>query len=101
MVGIDELIRDNNLDSERIDNDVAALKQRVEAYRLAEARKKRHMTQAELASKMGISQKRVSEVENGRISSLRIATLERYAEGIGGKLRVSIDLSGEEIPLEA
>lgn len=29
------------------------------------------------------------------------STLERYAEGIGGKLRVSIDLPGEEIPLEA
>ncbi len=101
MSGIDDLVRDNNLDEVRVQRETSELRQRVEAYRLAEARKRRSMTQVELANRMGISQKRVSEVENGRISSLRVSTLERYAQGIGGKLRVSIDLPDGEVLLEA
>lgn len=74
----------------------------VGEYRLAEIRRKQKMTQAELADKMGISQKRVSEVETGRVGSLRLSTLERYAEGIGGKLHVVIEFPNEEdVLLEA
>ena len=101
MSGIDDLVRDNNLDEVRVQRETSELRQRVEAYRLAEARKRRSMTQVELANRMGLSQKRVSEVENGRISSLRVSTLERYAQGIGGKLRVSSDLPDGEVLLEA
>ena len=62
MSGIDDLVRDNNLDEVRVQRETSELRQRVEAYRLAEARKRRSMTQVELANRMGISQKRVSEV---------------------------------------
>lgn len=102
VIRIDDLVRENELDEAEVDRRTLLLKQRVEAYRLAEIRRKQKMTQAELADKMGISQKRVSEVETGRVGSLRLSTLERYAEGIGGKLHVVIEFPNEEdVLLEA
>lgn len=55
----------------------------VEEYRLREIRKTLGLTQVQLASAAGISQNRVSDIENGHTSSLRIGTLSRYADALG------------------
>ena len=55
----------------------------VEEQRLKDIRKSLGMTQVELAAEAGISQNRVSAIENGRTSSLRIDTLKRYADALG------------------
>ena len=55
----------------------------VEEQRLKDVRKSLGMTQVELAAEAGISQNRVSDIENGRTSSLRVDTLKRYANALG------------------
>lgn len=61
------------------------------AWRLAEVRRAQDRTQRELAEVMGVSEPRVSQIENGQLDSVAVATLRSYVEALGGKLRVIAD----------
>lgn len=60
----------------------------VKAYELSQARKSANVTQVQLAERMGVSQKRISSIENGKLDSARLGTLRRYVDGLGGELKV-------------
>jgi predicted transcriptional regulator len=64
----------------------------INEYALKQARKAKKLTQAQVALKMGVSQKRISKLESGEVSRLKMDTLRRYAETLGGSLRVEIVL---------
>ena len=99
---IDDFINEAGLDRAEIDEYKRRMHQRIEAYRLMEIRKRQDMTQAQLAEKMGVTQKRVSQLERGDIDGLRVGTIGRYVAGLGGKPKLVIDLPGEEpIAIEA
>lgn len=89
---IDDLLRD------RPDNVAArtAHGQRmlaeVRGYRLRELREMLAMTQTDLANGLGISQKRVSEIERGQVEFTKVDTLRRYAEALGADLRVEVQV---------
>jgi DNA-binding XRE family transcriptional regulator len=59
------------------------------AFRLAEARKRAGLTQAELAKRMGSTQATVARLERGK-GAFTISLINRYAEAIGGKLNIQI-----------
>jgi transcriptional regulator with XRE-family HTH domain len=61
----------------------------VRAEYLAEMRKKAGLTQAEVADAMGLSQQRVSAIENGAVAEL--ATLGTTSGALGGELKVIVD----------
>lgn len=61
----------------------------VRAEYLTEMRKQAGMTQAEVAEAMGVSQQRVSAIENGSVAEL--ATLADYIRALGGELKVIAD----------
>jgi transcriptional regulator with XRE-family HTH domain len=50
--------------------------------RLIEERRRRGLSQAEVAARMGTSQPAVARLESGR-SDARVSTLERYANALG------------------
>jgi DNA-binding XRE family transcriptional regulator len=52
-------------------------------------RKKAGLTQADVAQAMGVSQQRVSAIENGAVAEL--ATLADYIRALGGELKVIAD----------
>ena len=59
---------------------------------IQEARKKQHMTQAELADKVGTTKNYISRIENNA-SDIRLSTLMRIIrEGLGGHLKLSVDI---------
>src|SRR5919197_5140983 len=58
----------------------------VSGAQLAEIRKQLGMTQAQLAEAAGLSQARISQIENGTATSLE--TLRAYVTGLGGHLDV-------------
>ena len=62
------------------------------SYNLREARKAENMTQVELAKKIGVSQNRVSRMENGDINAMSLDALRRYIEALGGKVTLVADL---------
>ena len=58
---------------------------------LAELRERMHMTQGEIATALGVKQPTVSDMEKpGR--DVRLSSLKRYVEALGGKLNVDIEL---------
>jgi DNA-binding XRE family transcriptional regulator len=67
----------------------------VRAYRLRELREMLAMTQTEVATVLEISQKRVSEIERGQVDRAKVDTLRRYADALGGTLRVEVQVGDE------
>ena len=59
------------------------------ASQLIEARKKAHLTQDEVAKRMGTTQSVVARLESGRpLPSLR--SLKRYAQAVNGKVEIRV-----------
>lgn len=71
----------------------------AKAYELRQARLAQGMTQQQVAESMGVGQNRVSALENGNLHTLKLETIERYIESIGGRLRMTVELPGREIRL--
>jgi DNA-binding XRE family transcriptional regulator len=65
-----------------------ALENQIAAYRLAELRKARGLTQQQVATTMGISQRRVSAIERGDIDRSELTTLRTYIEALGGQIHI-------------
>jgi Predicted transcriptional regulator with C-terminal CBS domains len=58
---------------------------------IQEARKKKGLTQEELAEKTGTSKAYISKIENNK-NEVRFSTLKRIVEtGLGGRLNISFD----------
>ena len=58
----------------------------VSGAQLADIRKQLGLTQIELAQATGLSQARISQIENGKVTSLD--TLRAYVAGLGGHLDI-------------
>src|SRR5262249_16992084 len=69
------------------------------AWRLAEIRRERGLTQTDLAAGMHVSQKRVSAVERGPLSRTELGTLDAYVEAGGGRTEVIADFGVERLVL--
>ena len=61
-----------------------------EELNLREVRRLRKLTQARLSKKLKIGQEGVSRIE--KRSDLYISTLRSYVEGVGGKLKLVVEL---------
>lgn len=68
----------------------AEMRTAIEEYRLKEIRRTYEITQAQLAHTIGVSQNRISDIENGNTSSLKLGTLVRYADALGCDLEVYV-----------
>jgi DNA-binding XRE family transcriptional regulator len=53
-------------------------------WRLAEIRRHRGLTQAQVATRMGVGKSRISQIEKGRVSTREV--LDRYIEALGGRM---------------
>jgi len=67
----------------------------VRAYRLRVLGEMMAMTQTELAQTLEVSQKRVSEIERGDVERTKVDTLRRYADALGGTLKVEVQVGDE------
>jgi HTH-type transcriptional regulator / antitoxin HipB len=70
--------------------------QEFEAFKIGvliqEARKKQHLTQEQLATKVGTTKNYISRIENNA-SDIRLSTLMRIiSEGLGGHLKLSVEI---------
>ena len=62
-------------------------------WRLAEIRRRRGLTRAQVAERMGVGKSRVSQIERGRVSTREV--LDRYVEALGGRLSLMADFGDE------
>ena len=79
------------------DAEVGGLLDQARGWRLAELRKRREMTQEQVAARMGISVSRVSQIENGDVSTQDV--LARYIAALGGTLKLIADFGDEQLKL--
>jgi predicted XRE-type DNA-binding protein len=79
----------------RTDAERAAAQRRLDdeirAFRLAEVRRNRSLTQRQVAESMGVSAPRVSDVERGKLDIVSISVLRAYVEALGGHLKVTAE----------
>ncbi|MEV6932836.1 helix-turn-helix transcriptional regulator [Dactylosporangium sp. NPDC051485] len=80
---------------EAFDAAVGAMLDEARGWRLAELRKRRGMTQEQVASRMGVSVARVSQIEAGSVSTQEV--LARYIEALGGTLKLIADFGDEQL----
>lgn len=69
----------------------------LEAMSLAELRAGRGRTQVEVASGLGLSQRRVSQIEQA--DNVYLSTLQAYVEELGGHLELVAAFGEERVPL--
>jgi transcriptional regulator with XRE-family HTH domain len=53
----------------------------------------------QLAKKMGVSQIRISQIENGKLESFELGTLIRYVEALGGELSITVRVGDKQLEL--
>ena len=76
-------------DMQRADREVQS---NIDAYNLRAARKASHLAQVDIMKAMGVSQNRVSRMENGDIGVMDVDGVHRYVEAVGGKLKLIAEL---------
>ena len=90
-------IRDKHIEvigREDVERGTARLISQVRAHRLADMRKRRGLTQREVAHAMGVTVGRVSQIENGELSGIDV--LDRYVTALGGLLEVVANFGDEQ-----
>jgi DNA-binding XRE family transcriptional regulator len=75
----------------------ASLDAYIAGYHLKELRKALGKTQAEIAAVLGVSQSRVSQIENGDLAAMELDTLRAYAQALGGHLDITVSVGPHSI----
>ena len=74
----------------------------VRAHHLAEIRKSQgHARQSDIAALMGVSQARISKLENGDLEHTELGTLQSYVAALGGNLRIIAEFADTSVELSA
>ncbi len=94
---LEELLLERPVDREAVDGHKRRMLDELRAFRLRELREAANLTQVELAGRLKVSQNRVSRIEHGDVERAQLDTLRRYAEAVGGRLRVEVELGDERI----
>ena len=72
-----------------------AMLTRVRAHNLADVRRRKGLTQKQVAEAMGVSVGRVSQIEHGDLSGLDV--LDRYIQALGGQLGLVATFGDEQL----
>ena len=65
------------------------LKADILAYKFKELRKKKHLTQKQLAEKAGMGKEQISKIENGKFN-LTLSTMNKIASALGAQLNFNL-----------
>ncbi len=84
----------------QIDTDPArrANVEKHKAAMLGELRRRLDLTQAVVADRLDVTQENISQIERGE-ADVRLSTLSRYIEALGGRLEIRAAFPGESVSL--
>lgn len=99
MSDLNAYLEKRGIAAEQMDEARAETQAVIDSYNLRQARKASDMTQVELAKTMGVSQNRISRMENGDLGSMSLDTLRRYVEALGGRLTLVAELPSGTVML--
>jgi transcriptional regulator with XRE-family HTH domain len=72
----------------------------VRSAKLAEVRRSRSLTQSDVASQMGVTQVRVSQIERGQLTASEVGTLVSYIEALGGRLTLVAEFGDQSVVVD-
>ena len=99
MSDLDHYLEKRGITEEQMQSARERTRAYIGADVLRTARTEGGMTQAQLAQTMGVSQNRISRMENGDMAAMSLDTIRRYVEALGGKLSLVADLPSGKIML--
>ena len=74
---------------------IGAMLDQARGWRLADMRKRRGLTQDQIATRMGVTVARISQIEHGDVSTQDV--LNRYITALGGTLKLIADFGDEQL----
>ncbi len=84
FITLAEMLNIRPPDGALVQNEASAIEARLRAQTLREMRQRAGLTQAQLAERMCISQRRVSAIERGQISRAEVDTIRSYVAALDG-----------------
>jgi transcriptional regulator with XRE-family HTH domain len=90
MTSVEEMKAARPADKDAVAGYKEQMLRQLRAYQLRELREATQQTQVEVARRLHVSQNRISALERGDIERTQIETLRKYAEALGGTLRVEV-----------
>jgi transcriptional regulator with XRE-family HTH domain len=98
-VTLSDLLRERPVNRAAVQAHKKRMRAEMRANRLREIREALSLTQVEMAKRLRVSQNRVSQLEQGDLDRTQVDTLRRYAEALGGDLKVELEFEGERVEL--
>lgn len=99
MGNLETYIKKRGITEEQMREARQATQVAIDAYNLKEARKASNMTQVQVAQAIGVSQNRISRMENGDMNAMSVSSLRRYIAALGGNLTLVADLPTGKVSL--
>ena len=99
MAELAEYLKRRGVTDEQMDDARRSTREYIDAYALRETRLACNMTQVDLAATMGVSQNRISRMENGDLATMSLDTIRRYVEALGGKLSLVAEMPTGKVVL--
>ena len=95
----EQAVEDGLLDESAVRIEESRLRGEVRMHRLAEIRESLGLTQQALATLMGVSQARVSQIERGELESTELSTLRRYLRELGVDVEVTVRVGDDRLQI--
>ena len=99
MANLNAYLKKRGIAEEQMDEARRITQAYIDAYNLEEVRKASNMTQVQVAQKIGVSQNRISRMENGDMNAMSVESLRRYVSALGGELTLVVDLPSGRVAL--
>ena len=99
MAELNDYLESRGITEEQMEVARRQTQEYVDAYNLREARKAQNLTQVQVARAIGVSQNRVSRIENGDMGAMSVESLRRYIAALGGSLTLVADLPSGKVRL--
>lgn len=84
-------------DEDRVREIEDSMRAETRAYKLAEIRRTRRLTQQQIADELHVSKARVSQIEHGQMDRGAIRGLADYVEALGGRLEIIANFGDERL----
>lgn len=94
-----DFLAEHPVDRERVDAHKARMLAEVRAYRLRELREDAGLTQAQLATRLGVSPRQVSKIELGELENSKVSTIRGHVAAVGGDLRIECFLGDVRVQI--
>lgn len=94
---LDDLLATRPADEQRVEEHKNKMLAQVRAHRLRELREQAHLTQGQVAERIGVGQRQVSKIENGDLENAKVSTIRGYLEAVGGSLALEFVMGDQRV----